>query len=160
MCHLVGGLVGSCLRVDWLPLVADISNEALDMVSSVGGGLDPAIGESNHKLTLHISLWNHNWNTGHQQFTKKEDDLHLNPGSRFSGSLPWSSHQPQHTGRHRAWESPSPPCKLPGEEQQPLRQEQDKLQPETTVILVIARKAKYTTLLLLYLIHVYCEACW
>ena len=60
MCHLVGGLVGSCLRVDWLPLVADISNEALDMVSSVGGGLDPAIGESNHKLTLHISLQSHN----------------------------------------------------------------------------------------------------
>ena len=56
MCCLVGGLVGSCLRVDWLPLVADISNEALDMVSSVGGGLDPAIRKSNHKLTLHISL--------------------------------------------------------------------------------------------------------
>ena len=56
MCRLVGGLVGPGLGVDWLPLVADISNEALDMVSSVGGGLDPAIRESNHKLTLHISL--------------------------------------------------------------------------------------------------------
>ena len=80
---------------------------------------------------------------------KEEVDLHLNPGSQFSGSLPWSSHQRQHTDRRRAWESPSPPCKLPGGEKQPLRQEQDKLQPETTVILVIAWKAKYTTALLL-----------
>ena len=79
----------------------------------------------------------------------KSKILHLSLDSLFSGSLPWSSHQPQHTGRRRAWESPSPPCKLPGEEQQPLRQEQDKLQPETTVISVIALKAKYTTALLL-----------
>ena len=53
---LDGGLIWPGLRVDWLPLVADISNESLDMVSSVGGGLDPAIGEGYHKLALHIAL--------------------------------------------------------------------------------------------------------
>ena len=56
MSVLVCWFVGSCLRVNWLPLIADISNEALDMVCCVGGGLNSAIRKSNDKLTLHITL--------------------------------------------------------------------------------------------------------
>ena len=37
--------------VDWGSLVGDISDESVDMVSSVGGGLDSAIGKSNHEAT-------------------------------------------------------------------------------------------------------------
>ena len=37
--------------VDGGSLVGDISDESVDMVSSVGGGLDSAIGKSNHEAT-------------------------------------------------------------------------------------------------------------
>ena len=43
-------------RVDWLPLVGDLSYESQHRVSSVGGGLDPSIRQSYHKLSLNISL--------------------------------------------------------------------------------------------------------
>ena len=43
-------------RVDGLPLVADVSNVSIEMVSSVGGGLDPAIGEGDHIGALHHTL--------------------------------------------------------------------------------------------------------
>jgi len=35
-------------RVDWGALVADLGDEAVDVVSGVLGGLDPAVGQSNH----------------------------------------------------------------------------------------------------------------
>merc|ERR1719347_396152 len=38
--------------VDRGSLIGDLSNESVDMVSSVGGGLDTAIGKSNHEATL------------------------------------------------------------------------------------------------------------
>ena len=37
--------------VDGSSLVGDISNETVDMVSGVGGGLDSAVGKSNHEAT-------------------------------------------------------------------------------------------------------------
>lgn len=43
-------------RVDRLSLVGHVGNEPVDGVGAVGGGLDPSVGESDHKLTLHISL--------------------------------------------------------------------------------------------------------
>merc|ERR1712025_56168 len=49
-----GGMAVSLLGlwgVDWGSLVGDISDESVDMVSSVGGGLDSAIGKSNHEAT-------------------------------------------------------------------------------------------------------------
>ena len=49
-----GGLaVSACglWGVDWGSLVGDISDESVDMVSGVSGGLDPAIGKSNHEAT-------------------------------------------------------------------------------------------------------------
>ena len=67
-------------------------------------------------------------------YSKEGVYSHLSPGFQFSGSLPWSSHLQQRTGRRRAWESPSPPCRLPGGGRQPLRQGQDKLQPDRRVI--------------------------
>ena len=44
---------------DWVfrfPLETHISNEAVDVVSSVGGGLDPPVGQGDDELTLHIAL--------------------------------------------------------------------------------------------------------
>ena len=55
-----GGLVGrgsmtvsllGLRGVDGSSLVCDISNETVDMVSGVGGGLDSAVGKSNHEAT-------------------------------------------------------------------------------------------------------------
>ena len=55
-----GGLVGrgsmtisllGLRGVDGSSLIGDISNESIDMVSSVGGGLDSAIGKSNNEAT-------------------------------------------------------------------------------------------------------------
>ena len=55
-----GGLVGrgsmtisllGLRGVDGSSLIGDISNESIDMVSSVGGGLDSAVGKSNHEAT-------------------------------------------------------------------------------------------------------------
>ena len=37
--------------VDWGSLVCDISDESVDVVSGVGGGLDSAVGKSNHEAT-------------------------------------------------------------------------------------------------------------
>merc|ERR1711862_366028 len=37
--------------VDWGSLVCDISDESVDVVSGVGGGLDSAIRKSNHEAT-------------------------------------------------------------------------------------------------------------
>ena len=37
--------------VDGGSLVCDISNESVDVVSGVGGGLDSAVGKSNHEAT-------------------------------------------------------------------------------------------------------------
>ena len=38
-------------RVDWGALVADLGDEAVDVVSGVLGGLDPAVGESDHEAS-------------------------------------------------------------------------------------------------------------
>ena len=38
--------------VDWGTFIGDLSNESVDVVSSVGGGLDTAVGKSNHEATL------------------------------------------------------------------------------------------------------------
>merc|ERR1719150_1662680 len=49
-----GGVAVSLLGlrgVDGGSLVGDISDESVDMVSSIGGGLDSAIGKSNHEAT-------------------------------------------------------------------------------------------------------------
>ena len=54
-----GGLVGWGVSVsllwlwwvDWGSLVCDISDESVDVVSGVGGGLDSAVGKSNHEAT-------------------------------------------------------------------------------------------------------------
>ena len=54
-----GGLVGGGVSVsllwlwwvDWGSLVGDISDESVDVVSSVLGGLDPAVGESDHEAS-------------------------------------------------------------------------------------------------------------
>ena len=35
-------------RVDWGALVADLGDEAVDVVSGVLGGLDPAVGQGDH----------------------------------------------------------------------------------------------------------------
>ena len=37
--------------VDWGSLVCDISDESVDVVSGVGGGLDSAVRKSNHEAT-------------------------------------------------------------------------------------------------------------
>ena len=49
-----GGMAVSLLGlwgVDWGSLVGDISDESVDVVSGVSGGLDSAIGKSNHEAT-------------------------------------------------------------------------------------------------------------
>ena len=55
-----GGLVGGggvsvsllgLWGVDWGALVGDISDESVGVVGGVGGGLDPAVGKSNHEAT-------------------------------------------------------------------------------------------------------------
>ena len=55
-----GGLVGGggmsvsllgLWGVDWGALVGDISDESVDVISGVGGGLDPAVGESDHEAS-------------------------------------------------------------------------------------------------------------
>ena len=50
---LVGGGVSVSLLwlwwVDWGSLVGDISDESVDVVSGVGGGLDSAVGKSDHE---------------------------------------------------------------------------------------------------------------
>ena len=55
-----GGLVGGggmsvsllgLWGVDWGALVGDISDESVDVVSGVSGGLDSAVGKSNHEAT-------------------------------------------------------------------------------------------------------------
>ena len=52
---LVGGGVSVSLSwlwwVDWGSLVGDISNESVDVVSGVLGGLDSAVGESDHEAS-------------------------------------------------------------------------------------------------------------
>ena len=40
----------------WFPLVTHICNEAVNMVSSVGRGLDPPVRQGDDELTLHIAL--------------------------------------------------------------------------------------------------------
>ena len=55
-----GGLVGGggvsvsllgLWGVDWGALVGDISDESVDVISGVGGGLDSAVRKSNHEAT-------------------------------------------------------------------------------------------------------------
>ena len=38
-------------RVNWLPGVGHLRHESVDMVDGVGCGLDPAVGQRNHKAT-------------------------------------------------------------------------------------------------------------
>ena len=50
-----GGVVAVSLLglwgVDWGALVGDISDESVDVISGVGGGLDSAVRKSNHEAT-------------------------------------------------------------------------------------------------------------
>ena len=45
-------------RVNWLSLEGDISNVAIEMISCVGGGLDPSIWKSDHIGAFHLALSN------------------------------------------------------------------------------------------------------
>ena len=40
----------------WFPLETHISNEAVDVVSRVGGGLDPPVRQGDDELTLDVAL--------------------------------------------------------------------------------------------------------
>ena len=54
-----GGMAVSTLGlrgVDGGTLVGDISDESVVVVSGVGGGLDPAVGQGNHEATKNISV--------------------------------------------------------------------------------------------------------
>ena len=50
-CRLVGGV-----GVGGLALVAHVGHEAEAWVGGVGGRLDPAVGQRDHKLALHVTL--------------------------------------------------------------------------------------------------------
>ena len=43
-------------RVDWGALVADLGDEAVDVVSGVLGGLDPAVGQGNGERSSNVAV--------------------------------------------------------------------------------------------------------
>ena len=102
-------------RVLWFPLETHISNEAVDVVSRVGGGLDPPVRQGDDELTLDIALWREIFYQ--PPGLETHSNLHWSLGSQTSGSLPWSSHQTQRTGKSKAW-GPPRLCN-PGRDRQP-----------------------------------------